>query len=119
MEMKVFADNQDISLKLRFKDFFNEDICPTLVDWEARIYVYPSVPVIVQKKGEDIISSGVIPASVSIDDKFVKINADGAGKGFGRGCLKVQLTAYIPNNVFPDGIQTIKSDIIKTNIRIL
>lgn len=117
--MKKFVDNQDISIKLKFKDFFGEDIYPTLVDWEARIWVYPSVPVIIQKKGEDLISSGVITASASIHDQCVMINADAAKKRFGRGYLKVQLTAYIPNNAFPDGIQTIKSDIIKTDIRIL
>ena len=117
--MHKFVDNQDIYIKLKFKDFFSVDICPTLVDWEARIWVYPSVSVIVQKKGEDLMSLGVIPASARINNQCVMINVDAAQKGFGRGYLKVQLTAYIPNNSFPDGKQTIKSDIIQTNIRIL
>ena len=117
--MLTFSDNQDISLSLNFKDFFGESISPQNIDWEARIWVYPSVSVIVQKKGEDLISSGVIPASARINNQCVMINVDAAQKGFGRGCLKVQLTAYIPNNSFPDGKQTIKSDIIQTNIRIL
>lgn len=117
--MLTFSDNQDISLSLNFKDFFGESISPQNIDWEARIWVYPAVSVILNKKGDQIKSSGIISASCNLTEQMVVINVDSAKQGFGRGSLKVQVTASIPNSSFPDGVQTIKSDVIKTNIRIL
>lgn len=105
----IINKNEDIQIKVNFTDLDGNEIGVPSYDFELTYYVYGGGEI----KASQI--DGVLTNCSIVDDKLI-IAIDAPTLTSGRLLSKRKL--YVPNNYFPDGKQTIESE-VTTNYTVL
>lgn len=102
------STNEDITIVVSTISVNDAVVDYTEVDWELQLWTTNS-PLRIESRANEIINQGDISANAEIVDGNIEVYAKLSKTPLGAGQVKGQITLYIPNDSFEDGIQVVKS----------